>query len=43
MLYEVITFRLSGGSSDSFEWTVGAFYHNSETPVTGLPTRTEQT
>ncbi len=28
-------FRLSGGSSDSFEWTVGAFYHNSETPVTG--------
>jgi len=28
-------FRLSGGSSDSFDWTVGAFYHNSETPVTG--------
>jgi iron complex outermembrane receptor protein len=28
-------FRLSGGSADSFDWTVGAFYHNSETPVTG--------
>jgi iron complex outermembrane receptor protein len=28
-------FRLSGGSPDSFDWTVGAFYHNSETPVTG--------
>jgi iron complex outermembrane receptor protein len=27
--------RLSGGSRDSFDWTVGAFYHSSETPVTG--------
>jgi iron complex outermembrane receptor protein len=28
-------FRLSGGSTDSFDWTVGAYYINSETPVTG--------
>ncbi len=28
-------FRLTGGSADTFNWTVGAFYINSETPVTG--------
>jgi iron complex outermembrane receptor protein len=28
-------FRLNGGSSDSFDWSLGALYHNSKTPVTG--------
>lgn len=28
-------FRLNGGSADTFDWVVGAFYHTSEAPVTG--------
>lgn len=28
-------FRLSGGSADTFDWTVGAFYHNADTLVGG--------